>query len=117
MGGELIVGVEKEVGTFTDEHGVTHKRYVKIVDFGALPNNDIKNVNTGITGDCHMLSINGVAFSDNSGVILPLPRVNSNVTYAIDLYAYKTSNTSAIRLTTYTDLSSYTAYVTLEYYK
>ena len=113
---DIEVGKEYKIGTLT-LNGVTYDRYVKVIDFGALPNNNAKNVNTDITGDYHVLSIDGVAFNNNSGVMLPLPRVNSNATYMIDLYVYKTSSTNAIRLTTYTDLSSYMALVTLEYYK
>ena len=111
MAGELIVGVEKEVGTFTDEHGVTHKRYVKIVDCGviATANTDVHILED--TDYLGLLSVSGVAVNSND-VGWGLDFINAISTDSFSrLYVNKTS----ITVRCHTPATQ--VYVTLEYYK
>lgn len=116
-GGELIVGVEKEVGTFTDEHGVTHKRYIKIVDCGQMPNETRKTVSHGIDY-VKILSVRGVANGEQSnhiyGFSFPRTFAITTSTHICDVYVQ--DDVIIINSPTY-DLSNYNGYVTLEYYK
>lgn len=109
--GDLVVGQEQRVGTIKI-NGTTYNRYVKIVDCGVLPNVDAKNVVHGITGVVGFLNIKGTAVSGTTTVTIPRVSV-TNVSYTIDVYVTDTH----IRLTTGFDYSSFTALVTLEYYK
>lgn len=112
MGGsDLIeVGVEKAVGQIKIGNNV-YTRYVKIVDFGALPNATSKTKAHGATF-INMLGISGTA-SNGSGTEFPLPRISTNSTYNVDMYI---SNAN-INITTATNLSAYSALVCLEYYR
>ena len=110
VSGDITVGVEKEIGTITIG-STTYTRYIKIVDCGALPNVNAKNVAHGITGVVGFLNMKGTAVSGTTTVTIPRVSVTNN--YTIDIYATDTN----IRLTTGYDYSSFTALVTLEYYK
>lgn len=116
-GGELIVGVEKEVGTFTDGNGVTHKRYVKVIDCGTLPSSaGILRVAHGISFT-KVLSVYGAATAAN-GTVIPLPNLyyQSSATtqsYNINLWL----DVNNINIEVFTDRSSFAGLVTIEYYK
>ena len=110
--GDIEVGVERLVGTFKIG-GTVYNRYVKVVDCGALPNNNTKNVVHGITGVVGFLNVKGTATNGINTVTIPRVSAITNTNYIIDIYATDTN----IKLTTGYDYSSYTALVTLEYYK
>ena len=81
--------------------------YKKSISFGSLPNAATKSVAHGISGISYIVSMSGT--TDNS---LPLPYYADGV-FGISLRA----DTTNVIIATYTDRSSSTAYVTLEYVK
>lgn len=100
---------ERAVGTWVDGKTI----YQKTIDCGALPNNTIKGVSSGISGLSRVIDIECVA--TNSSYYAPLPYIDPNGT-AEGSVAYD-KGSSEIRLKTNSDLSSFSAYVTLRYTK
>ena len=116
MDQNIEVGVEKKVGTITIG-GVTYDRYVKIVDFGALPNNDVDYEPLGETY-VGILSISGVAHSSTGNTTIPLPN-NSNTNLA-DMVMLNMGNyivNDSIRIITKANYSTFTALIFVEYYR
>ena len=102
---------EQKVGKFGDDD-----LYQITIDCGLLWASINKAVSTQIAVD-KIISIEGVAISTNE--VLPLPyngrQVNDG---AISLYITKdTDNIITINLTTFSDRTSYTGYVTILYTK
>lgn len=110
--GDLVVGEEHRVGTIKIG-STTYDRYVKVIDFGALPNATTKNVAHGITGFLGVISIKGTSQS-NAGSI-PVPHISSsNISNSLSI----TMSNTSISITAPIDYSHYTqTFVTLEYYK
>ena len=109
--GDLVVGQEQRVGTIKID-GITYNRYVKIIDFGALPDNASKTVAHGITGvvgwlNCKVTATSNVstagitiAYSTNTAITC---YCNSSYVYVDTMDNYSTRYTSS--------------YAMLEYYK
>ena len=110
---DIEVGREYKVGTFT-LNGVTYDRYVKVIDFGALPNTTTKLVphGTSITNKNQILGIAAIAVSSASAVTIPfVSAVSANV---INIWCNETN----ISITPSFDATDYAScFVTLEYYK
>ena len=85
--------------------------YVKTVEFGTLPNNTTETVSANITPD---KVIKMEAFGVDSNSTLPIPRIATG-SNGIDIYY--TYSTNSIVITTFKDMSTHTAYVTLFYTK
>lgn len=86
--------------------------YRKVVDFGALPNNTVKSVASGLTGET-IVKMYGIAKSGTD--FSPLPSTATNVIYTITLSYNATDH--EINIYTATDMSSYSADIVLEYTK
>ena len=102
---------EQKVGRFGDED-----LFQITIDCGLLWSSMNKAIATEIFID-KIISIEGVALSNSE--ILPLPyngrQVNDG---AISLYITKDSgNKATINITTFSDRTSYTAYITIQYTK
>lgn len=99
--------------------------YQITVDFGALPNNTTKDVTcTGMgTNVSEVIEITGLAKTGNTGTFIPLCYTsggNDANWYKWPILYFMRKNDShyeTIRLTTYTDRSSSTAYFTIKYTK
>lgn len=101
---------EQVVGTWIDGKPL----YRKTIDCGSLPNNDIKNVSTGLSNVVYR-NLYGMAVTP-SGAAFPLNTVRpngSNLTGSVGAYIY--GNT--VTLETGTNRSEYYAYATIEYTK
>lgn len=107
---DIELGKEYKIGTFT-LNGVTHNRYFKIIDFGALPDTATKYVSSGIDSQISILSMGGVAWSSSYYVTIPYIATNqARLVYAVQ--------TNEVGIATTADYSGYSdCYVTLEYYK
>ena len=88
------------------------------MNFGLIPNTNVKTVAHGISGAVGFLSVSGVAFRSD-GVCRPMPvAVLSNATSGtvqlINLYV----NNTYVYVETNDNFSTFTSsYVTIEYYK
>lgn len=88
--------------------------YRRLIDFGALPNNNIKLVASGIVGLKSVVSLTAIATISGGGTYLSLPychpsiaNLNINIAYTSD----------SIQIMTGSDRSNYTAVAVLEYTK
>lgn len=86
--------------------------YVKVVEFGALPNNTSKRVESGLLNES-VVRIWGTA--KYNGDVAPLPSASTNNQYTITLKYDET--THEIIVYTLTDMSIYNADVVIEYTK
>lgn len=78
---------EKKIGVFND--GTTVKDlYQKTRSIGALPNNAQQTYAHGITNLSRVFSVNGVAYSQASGIFIPLPfsaaTLDANISVSVD---------------------------------
>ena len=88
--------------------------YRKVVDFGALPNTTTKDVSSGLTAaNVNIIKMDCVARGVN-GATIPVPYVSYSANNIADMYFMADGN---IRIQTYNDRSSQSAYVILEYTK
>lgn len=85
--------------------------YQKTVDIGNLPNSTSKTVSHGITNLGRVIDISGSAYRSDVGNSVPIPRSSSGS--SIDVMA----TLAGIEITTASDLSAYSGYVTLKYLK
>lgn len=99
---------EKVVGTWIDGKPIYRKTY----DVGNLPNTSAKDINYNINNLKRVISIKGNA-TDGINYI-PIPNVHST-SLAAQVAVYLTSTT--IKLTTGSDRTGYTGYLTIEYTK
>lgn len=86
--------------------------YQKTYDFGALPNNTMKIISSGLI-DVNVVKIDGIAISSNGfTTTIPHPEIGGNGDIQIDFLA-----TNEIRIRTNSDYSRFTGYVTIQYTK
>lgn len=109
---DIEVGVEKVVGTITID-GTKYTRYVKVIDFGALPDSTTKSIAHGISSYVGILSIEGV--SNRGDMSINIPNISTaSLTDAIGIYIDPTN----INVITGRNYSTYiNTYITIEYYK
>lgn len=102
---------EKIIGTWVDGSSL----YRKVINFGALPNATVKNVNHNISNFKRGIKINGYAYSSQSGNSVPIPYAShSNVAQSIAVYC----NSTIVGITTGVDHSVFDeCYIVLEYTK
>ena len=88
--------------------------YVKRINFGALPNNTSKSVNTNIDFNQNtLIKIEGIAKYNSNNIAFPIPFTNpSNLSYAIGV---NIDNDNNIVVTTGTDRSSYNGIFNIYY--
>lgn len=91
------------------------KIYKKTINFGSLPNNTSKNVAHGIVGIDNVVRIYGFAKLANNSVRVPLPF--TSVTALTAGMALTEEGTTSVVITTGSDRTTWSAYVTLEYTK
>ena len=112
---------EKVVGSWIDGKPI----YQKTIDCGTLPNDGVKDVDTGITNIGVLISIEAVANdTSNYGYLKPLPFVyvgsdgNETAKWSEQILVTAPSNQSAmISFRTRADRTSEHAYVTIKYTK
>lgn len=110
VGQNFEVGVEKWVGTYTEE-GVTYQVYNKIIKIAALPSTaGITNYPHGITGIKQILSVYGFC---TNGMLMNAPRQNLQDNICI----YQVQKGGNIAIEVGKDRSSIGAYVCLVYAK
>ena len=101
---------EKIVGKWVDNKPI----YRKVIDFGALPDSTSKTYGVTNLSIDNIIAIKGIAKSDvNTTTELPTSGV-SGVVSAIELYCW---HNTILTIFTHTDMSSYSAYIILEYTK
>lgn len=107
---DYVLGDEVVIGTWVDGKPI----YRKVVDFGNLPNNEVKYVAHGIENLDTIIRFDSIP-NRNDGWRFPLPFVelfsNSNNKIAIGF------NSENIAIQSYADRSSLSCYVTMEYTK
>lgn len=87
--------------------------YKKTVYFGALPNNTLKSVSHDITGLSKVIKFEGIAYTGDVAITLPLVYKGSDSAYNVEIQVTST----VIRMSASQDRSSYDAYVTIYYTK
>lgn len=113
---DLYSTTEKIVGCWTDGRPI----YQKTISCGALPNNSVTTIATGVSSINRVINIEGYSRRNTDGLILPLPYVDKTISgsnvASVDLVYVASSN--VIRITTGTDRSAFTeTYVTIQYTK
>lgn len=89
--------------------------YVKLVDCGALPNNDYKTVNIGASGLEKVIDVSGCAVNPSDKDFYSIPTINfKNSVHNIGVYA---TGSQSIAISTQSDRSSYNAHVKVKYTK
>lgn len=115
--GDIEVGIERKVGTFTI-NGVTYDRYLKVIDIGTLPNNQTKRMAHDISNYVGFISVRGIGYGTTNNIFynFPLPRtfMISSVLHICDIFIEGAN--IALNCPDF-DLSSYKGYAFLEYYK
>ena len=99
---------EKIVGTWIDGKPL----YQKTVDCGAMPNNTVKSVPHNVANMGLLVHEFGMAYKADYSDMVPLPSSTSG-SNTLSCSA----NTTNINLKTVTNLSQYSAYVTIQYTK
>lgn len=88
--------------------------YRKVIDFGALPNNAIKNVAHNITNLSYVIFANGISYSSTTGNYFPIPYSADSLQAQAKMWVTNTD----VSLQTLSDRSNYTTtYIILEYTK
>lgn len=96
---------EKVVGTWIDGTEI----YEKTFNIGKLPNNTSKYYNHEITNIADIVGIEGIAISDTGAITIPNA---GSLTVALQI-----AKASTIGVTTTSNLSDFTGYITLRYTK
>lgn len=101
---------ETIVGKWIDNKPI----YRKVIDFGYLTNNSLKSVSLNISNLDKIVYYTGIANEDNSEVCFTLPSCRgANTQLEIAMYI----NNDGVNIETYSDRSSFYAYVIVEYTK
>ena len=110
LGKEVYSTNETIIGTWIDGKPI----YRKVIDFGALPNANLKSVAHNINYIKICTKAYGMAYRDSDKINMPLPYVNNAaIANGINIYADDTK----IYIRTGVDLTKVTAYIILEYTK
>ena len=114
FGADIVVGEELEVGTFTI-NGVTYSRYIKVVDFGALPNNTTEQKTKDFTY-VGIINIGGWAYRTDTNSTFPLPHIGLDDSNNI-IFANIWIQDDKITILDNFNLSSFYGYLVIEYYR
>lgn len=85
--------------------------YRKVIEFGNLPNNNLKEVSHGISDLDFVVNLTGA--SSNGDTYMSLPRIHTTSSLSIVLEI----NKDKVIIYSQYDFSAYTGYVTIEYTK
>lgn len=107
---DIYSEAEKEVGVWTDGKPL----YQKTVDFGALPNNTDKSVDSGLTTVACIKALSAIAYAGENGFTIFIPNTELSTSGNINIAIL---NDRKIRIRTNYNYSSYNAIVTLQYTK
>lgn len=89
------------------------KIYRKIIDFGTLPNNNLKSVSHGISDIDTIISLNGITFTE-AKTATGLSYAHAESKNEVSLFLEKTT----VNIRTYGNKANYTkTYITIEYTK
>lgn len=92
--------------------------YKKTIDFGALPNNTTKNVAHGITNADVMWLDRGSSMVYVTGTPTTAYGLEFGTNTDIDVHAWSTDiNNTSVRMHTYTNRTTFSAYMTVKYTK
>lgn len=109
-------GAEQVVGWYRYSNETKKPVYQKIINFGTLPNTNIKSVNHDINNIDKVIKIWATA-SDNSTYIgVPIPYTTTDHHLTGEGITLLTTSTQ-IQISTSVDRSAFSAYVTLQYTK
>ena len=89
--------------------------YRKVVNFGALPNNTTKSSSLADLNIDKMISMRGFAYDSSNGT-LPIPYITLTLNMQVAMN-YSGGTSKNLVITTGTNRSGYTAYITIEYTK
>ena len=102
--------------TFTGQYLNSKPIYQKMISAGALPNNTMKSISTGITGADYVWVDMENSFAFNSGASYPIPYVDPRAV-ANSIGVRITSNGATVIVSTGTNWSTYSGGITLRYTK
>lgn len=86
--------------------------YRKVIDFGVLPDTNIKSVAHGITGIDQVVHLYGWA-DNGAGLVFPLTNADSNAGGSVKLHIDATN----VNITTGADWTGSTSHIVVEYTK
>ena len=114
---DLYSTTEKIVGCWTDGRPI----YQKTINCGALPNNTTKDTTIDVANVSQIVGLSGFVYNSSTKAVFDMNSLMSNTTLSNNfvIYASYNSSTSKYRITmsTKTDVSAYSAYVTVQYTK
>lgn len=102
--------------TFTGQYLNSKPIYQKMISAGALPNNTMKSISTGITGADYVWVDMENSFAFNSGASYPIPYVDPRAV-ANSIGVRITSNGATVIVSTGANWSTYSGSITLRYTK
>lgn len=102
--------------TFTGQYLNSKPIYQKMISVGALPNNTMKSISTGITDADYVWVDMENSFAFNSGASYPIPYVDPK-TVANSIGVRITNNGATVIVSTGTNWSTYSGGITLRYTK
>lgn len=102
--------------TFTGQYLNSKPIYQKMISVGALPNNTMKSISTGITGADYIWVDMENSFAFNSGASYPIPYVDPRAV-ANSIGVRITSNGATVIVSTGANWSTYSGSITLRYTK
>nr|DAT79265.1 MAG TPA: hypothetical protein [Caudoviricetes sp.] len=102
--------------TFTGQYLNSKPIYQKMISAGALPNNTMKSISTGITGADYVWVDMENSFAFNSGASYPIPYVDPRAV-ANSIGVRITSNGATVIVSTGENWSTYSGSITLRYTK
>lgn len=102
--------------TFTGQYLNSKPIYQKMISAGALPNNTMKSISTGITGADYVWVDMENSFAFNSGASYPIPYVDPRAV-ANSIGVRITSDGATVIVSTGANWSTYSGSITLRYTK
>ena len=108
----IVVGTEQQIGIINID-GTTYTLYRKVIDFGALPNNTLKQKAHGISSCIGVLDVWGMVYETNNNVFLPIPWIAADGSKFESIYITPT----LINITNNFDDSNKKAFIFIEYYR
>lgn len=88
--------------------------YRKVINFGSLPNNSIKNVAHSISDLSYVIFANGISYSSTTGNYFPIPYSADSLQAQVKMWVTNTD----VYLQTLADRTDYSqTYIVLEYTK
>ena len=103
---------EQVIGTWIDGKPL----YEKVIDFGTLPSNYIKSIDTGVSNIGLVTKVDGFAYSSSATINIPYIEANSSSTkQTIDIWHNTSSN--KVEVNTNFNASSFYGFIVIQYTK